>query len=239
MKSTKDTNFFKNLFNDPEFFDIIATVHNQTDDTHVQYYMHQMIVCNSSAHFKQLCSSAPADGNGYRLLSFNTTPGAFELISPGMEDFRLALLQYFLSSKAKSCYSINGQYEGYTGQWQLFKEISELGLPRDRDTLSRFVKYYIPGVTPPSAWLQKLSSESKNGLMAAILLDKKGNTSGENFGTFPYGNGGNYKNFNESIFFSHTADSRLKNAMRHRPSGCWQIFYEIFKVINRIVISTK
>ncbi|KAF3189120.1 hypothetical protein TWF788_011241 [Orbilia oligospora] len=260
MKSTKDTKFFKNLFNDPEFSDIIATVHNQTDNTQVQYYMHQMMVCNSSAHFKQLCSSAPVDENGCKLLSFNTTPGAFELIgrwvykntdfpqcndikvikealvyadSAGVEDFRLALLKHFLRSKAGLYYSVSGQYESHSGSWRLFKDISELGLPRDRDTLSRFVRYYIPGVTPSSAWLQELSTESKNGLMAAILLDGKGsgNFFGGNFGAFPYGVYGNDEvetkdedndiNFSApSFFINRPVDSRPKNAMRHRSSGC-------------------
>ncbi|KAF3278821.1 hypothetical protein TWF970_004365 [Orbilia oligospora] len=255
LKSTKDKNFFKNLFNDPEFSDIIATVHNQADNTHVQYYMHQMIVCNSSAHFQQLCSSAPADENGCKLLSFNIIPEAFELIgrwaynntdflqrndiraikealvyadSAGMEDFRQALLQYFLSSKAKLCYCINGLYDNYAGQWQLFEDICELGLPRDRDMLNRFVKCYIPRATPSSAWLQELSIESKNGLMAAILLDETASALRENVGAFTYGNDETetededvYKNFCTSTFFSsRLVDSQLRNAMMHRSSGC-------------------
>ncbi|EGX46034.1 hypothetical protein AOL_s00110g198 [Orbilia oligospora ATCC 24927] len=167
--------------------------------------MHQIIVCNSSDYFKSLCAGAPADELGCKLLSFDTTPRAFEVIglwvygdqdlenhrdtkaieealvyteSVGMEDLRVELLEGFMKLKLQiTCNTANGYRmapESLTSeaQWNIFEEICEHSLPRDLSTVGVFVAGNLPGVNPSPTWLRQLSTESKNGFMAAALIEQ-------------------------------------------------------------------
>ncbi|KAK6347519.1 hypothetical protein TWF718_005360 [Orbilia javanica] len=204
-------------FNGPSFADIIASVYNRVDDTHTQYYMHQVIVCNLSDHFRQLCINAPADESGYKLLTFDTTPSAFELIaewvygkkvldrkSPSnnigtiqeaivyatkfeMEDLRVALLDRLLNSEPQNPYDTSSPLA-----WQRFKDACKYGIPKDRERLTSFVQSNLPGISPPTQWLQELATESKNGLLTAILLSSYSDDIGDNNSNYTTGSPGSY-----------------------------------------------
>ncbi|KAK6498136.1 hypothetical protein TWF506_004375 [Arthrobotrys conoides] len=204
MQNTQNKTSFQSFFNKAEFADILATVYDKTTGTEAQYHMHQMIVCNSSDHFKNLCASAPVDELGCKLLSFDTTSRAFEIIgrwvygnkdvgtgsdtraieealefanSAGMEDVRVGLLNQFLELKSQLMSNTVDGYRavGLDAQWNIFEEICEHSLPRDINTVANFVAVNLPGVSPSPTWLGQLSAGSNDGFMAAILIAKHTN----------------------------------------------------------------
>ncbi|KAK6495161.1 hypothetical protein TWF481_003189 [Arthrobotrys musiformis] len=196
MGSTQNENSFKDLFNKQDFADVLAVVRNPHNGSHTQYYMHQIIVCNSCDHFKALCASAPTDG-AYKVLSFSTTPRAFELIAQwvyrnkkletddmdavtealeyadgaDMEDLRVGLLKRFLQVKLEAILQADSD-----SHWQIFGEVCQYALPRDRDFLVNCVKFLRRNnvrIVAPESWLQDLSECSRldAGLVAAVLIE--------------------------------------------------------------------
>ncbi|KAK6519031.1 hypothetical protein TWF281_003720 [Arthrobotrys megalospora] len=200
MSGVQGGNGFAKHFNNPDYADIIATVDNIADDTSVQYYMHQFIVCTESEQFKSLCSAATADKQGRKLISFSTTPAAFELMArwvygdrtfdicddvnvihialndaldSEMEDFRVALLKRLIVLKERE---VEAQLPFLNRlpetRWKILEDTCERALARDRSLLTEFVQRAIPDIRVSAAWLDDLAAESEMGRIAAVLLEK-------------------------------------------------------------------
>ncbi|RVD89365.1 uncharacterized protein DFL_000377 [Arthrobotrys flagrans] len=70
---------YQQFFKNPDFADIIVTVGRTTPK--VEFLMHQIIVCTTSEYFKWSCDSAETNENGSKLLYFEISKEAFEVIA--------------------------------------------------------------------------------------------------------------------------------------------------------------